>query len=82
MSTAQEIENAIRALPQNERQKLIEDLPSVLPELSTSDEWLNVLNDPRPRPALSALGDSVAAEIKNDPAAYPIISEENFGSRK
>jgi hypothetical protein len=38
MSTAEEIKEAILSLPKDERQVLVEVLPSILPELSTSDE--------------------------------------------
>lgn len=82
MSTAQEIEDAIRTLPKAERQKLINQLPSILPELSSDDEWNRIANDPRPRPALTALGDSIAAQIKANPQAFPRIKDSDFDARK
>jgi len=81
MSTAQQIEAAIRTLPKEEREKLIHDLPSILPELA-ADEWDRIVNDPRPRSALTALGDALAAQMKADPEAFPIMKESDFGVRK
>src|SRR5207253_547164 len=39
MSTAKEIKAAILALPPNERQKLVNDLPAILPELDGDSVW-------------------------------------------
>ena len=57
MSTVAEIEAAIKALPVAERERLAEDLPSILPELNGDLKWHRIINDPHPRPALTALGD-------------------------
>jgi hypothetical protein len=67
MSTAKEIEVAIRALSPVERDKLLEDLPSILPELQGEAAWRRILDDPHPRPALTTLGDKIAAEMKANP---------------
>ncbi|MDD5141486.1 MAG: hypothetical protein PHY43_14650 [Verrucomicrobiales bacterium] len=71
-----EIEAAIRSLPKSERKKLAEDLPSILPELDS--EWHAIISDSRPRPALSALGDKIAAQIKSSPQSIPEIQEGDF----
>ncbi len=63
MSTVAEIEAAIRALPSAERERLAEDLPSILPELSGDLKWQRIAIDPRPRPGLTALGDEIAAQM-------------------
>jgi hypothetical protein len=63
VSTAQEIEAAIRALPANEREKLVRDLPVILPELNGDFEWARIISDPRPRASLSALGDEIEARF-------------------
>jgi hypothetical protein len=78
MSTAKEIEAAILALPRSEREKLVEDLPAILPELDGDAEWSRIINDPRPRPALSALGDQIEAELKADPERFPEIKDSDF----
>lgn len=78
MSTVQEIEAAIRALPPKEREKLAEGLPSLLPELNGDAAWERIINDPRPRPALSALGDEVEAQLKANPEAFPEIQDSDF----
>ena len=73
MSTAQEIEEAIRTLSKKEREKLVSDLPSIFPELSTDAEWDRIVNDARPRPALTTLGDAIAAEMKGNPESFPKV---------
>jgi hypothetical protein len=82
MSTAQEIEDAIRTLSKKEREKLVSDLPTILPELSADAEWDRIVNDPRPRPALTALGDSIAAEMRAHPESFPKVKDSDFNSRK
>jgi hypothetical protein len=64
MSTVQEIEAAIQSLAPKEREKLIKDLPSILPELDGDAEWERLISDPRPRPALNELGDEIEAKMK------------------
>jgi len=76
MSTVLEIEAAIRSLPESDRKKLAENLPSILPELD--GEWHAIINDPRPRSALSALGDKIAAQMKSSPQNIPKIKATDF----
>jgi hypothetical protein len=76
MSTVLEIEAAIRSLPSKERKKLAEDLPSILPELDA--EWNELINDSRPRPALTVLGDKIAARMESSPQSLPEIQEKDF----
>ena len=45
MSTVAEIEAAIKALPPNERERLAEDLPFILPELRGDLVWQRIIND-------------------------------------
>ena len=78
MSTAKEIEVAIQALSPSEREKLVDDLPSILPELRGEAAWQRIIHDPRPRPALTALGDKVAAELKANPERFPAIQDSDF----
>jgi hypothetical protein len=63
MITVAEMEAAIRALPPAERERLADDLPSILPELNSDVKWQRIIADPRPRPALTALGDEIAAQL-------------------
>jgi hypothetical protein len=58
MSTAQEIEDAIRSLSPSERAKLLHHLPEILPEFAGDQEWDRIIIDERARPALSELLDS------------------------
>jgi len=81
MITVLEIEAAIQALPRNEREKLAEHLPAILPELQADIEWSRTINDPTPRPALSALGDAIAAQVKANPNCFPEIEDEDFDRR-
>jgi hypothetical protein len=78
MSTVQEIETAIRGLSPEDRDKLLRDLPSLLPELDGDAQWERIIRDPQPRPTLSALFDEVDAERKRNPEAFPEISERDF----
>lgn len=65
MSTVAEIEAAIRALLPDERELLADELPSILPELNGDPKWQRIIADERPRPALTALGDEIAARFKH-----------------
>jgi hypothetical protein len=78
MSTVAEIEAAIQALPPADRERLADDLPSILPELNGDAKWQRIAADPRPRPALTALGDEVAAQLKANPAAFGKIRDGDF----
>ena len=78
MSTVQEIEAAIQALPAAEREKLVADLPGILPELNGDAMWERILSDPRPRPALTALGDEIAAQFQANPSRFPEIQDRDF----
>lgn len=81
MSTVAEIEAAIKALPAAERERLAEDLPSILPELRGDLVWQHIIADKRPRPALSALGDEIAAQFKANAKRFPEIKESDFEQR-
>ena len=82
MSTVAEIEAAIKALPPAERERLAEDLPSILPELNGDAKWQRLINDPRPRPALNALGDEIEAQLKANPAAFSELRDADFDQSK
>ena len=71
MSTVAEIEAAITALSPTERERLVEDLPSILPELNGDLKWQRIASDSRPRPALTALGDEIAAQFSRRAAFTP-----------
>jgi hypothetical protein len=77
MSTAHEIEAAIRMLSPAEREKLIKVLPVVLSELDGDIAWNRIIGDTRTRPGLTALLDQVEADKKN-PAAFPEIIDKDF----
>ena len=78
MSTVAEIEEAIKALPPSERERLAENLPSILPELRGDLVWQRIINDERPRSALSALGDQIEASFKTQPTYFPEIKDSDF----
>jgi hypothetical protein len=82
MSTVAEIEAAIKALPSAERERLADDLPSILPELNGDAKWQRIINDARPRPALTTLGDEIAAEFKKNPAAFSEMRDADFDRQK
>lgn len=81
MSKVEEIETAIRRLSSAERGQLLEDLPSLLPELAGDASWQRILRDTRPRPAFSALLDEVDAERARDPQAFSTVAESDFDER-
>ena len=66
MSTVAEIEAAILALPAKERERLADELPSILPELNGDAKWERIITDTRPRPGLTALGDQIAAQLSSN----------------
>ena len=78
MSTVQQIEAAIRSLSREERQKLAEDLPALVPELDGDTKWERIVRDPRPRPALEKLLDEVETEYAQSPEKFRDTSEEEF----
>jgi hypothetical protein len=81
MSTVQEIEAAIQALPSTEREKLVADLPGILPELNGDAAWGRILSDARLRPALTAMGDEIAAQFKLNPNRFSEIQDGDFDQR-
>jgi len=81
MSTVAEIEEAIKALPPSERERLAEDLPSILPELRGDLVWQRLIHDERPRPALSALGDEIEEQFKDDAGQFPEITDSDLENR-
>ncbi|HEX4342916.1 MAG TPA: hypothetical protein VH255_05975 [Verrucomicrobiae bacterium] len=82
MSTVAEIEAAIKALPAAERERLAEDLPSILPELNGDLKWQRIINDARLRPALSALGDEITEQFKSNPTAFSEMRDADFDQSK
>jgi len=81
MTTVADIEAAIKALPPLDRERLAEDLPSILPELRGDLVWQRIIDDERPRLALSALGDEIEAEFEKDPDQFPQIKSTDFETR-
>ncbi len=77
MSTAQEIEDAIRALPASERDKLMRHIPSLFPEFA-DEEWQRIINDERPRPVLNKLLNETEAALRRDPDAFPKMKARDF----
>jgi hypothetical protein len=78
VSTIQEIEAAIRSLSPEERGRLAEDLPALVPELDGDAKWERIVRDPQPRPALEKLLDEVEAEHEKHPGKFRETSEEEF----
>lgn len=74
MSTVLEITTAIKALSPAEREQLLKELRLVLPELDGDAEWKKIIHDPRPRPALTALGDEIEAQLRVNPNCFPQMS--------
>lgn len=81
MSTARQIEEAIRALEKTERDKLFQHLPKLFPELAGDFEWERIISDERPRPTLTALVDTYEAELSAKPESFPKAAEGDFDRR-
>ena len=80
MSTAREIEEAIRSLAPSERSKLLQDIPDLFPELSGDAEWERIIADERPRPALTELLDKTEADFRRNPDGFQELTEPDFSS--
>ena len=78
MSTVAEIEAAIQALPPAERQRLVDDLPAILPELNGDATWQRLITDERPRPALTTLGDAIASQMNANRAAFRELRDGDY----
>jgi len=78
MSTAQEIEEAIRSLSPSERAKLLQHLPHILPEFAGDQEWDRIVADERHRPALTQLLNSYEADLETDRTSFPKVAEGDF----
>jgi hypothetical protein len=78
MSTAQEIEDAIRSLSPSERAKLLQHLPHILPEFAGDQEWDRIIVDERARPALSEVLNRYEAELGENPEKFPKVAEGDF----
>lgn len=82
VSTAIEIEAAIRALSPTERKKLVRDLPALLAELDGDSAWEQIIADARPRPGLSNRLDQIEAEYARSPESFAEICDTDFDSKK
>ena len=80
VSTAREIEEAIRSLPVSERDKLLRDLPDLFPELSGDIQWERIIHDERPRPALTKILDEIEDTFRREPAHFPEVVDSDFSS--
>ncbi len=68
MSTVEQIEAAIRALPAGERDRLVKDLPALTPELDGDAAWERIIHVDRRNPAFSRMLDEAKAAVAEDPA--------------
>ena len=82
MSTVEEIADAIRTLSKEERARLAESLPTLVPELDGDARWEEIIRDPRPRRALTKLGDEIEAAYRENPEQFSELSDEEFDRRE
>jgi hypothetical protein len=80
MSTAREIEEAIRTLPASERTKSLQHIPALFPELARDAEWQRIIHDPRARPELSKLLDETQEQLRRDPNAFSPMKLSDFSA--
>ncbi|HYJ04534.1 MAG TPA: hypothetical protein VEX43_05330 [Chthoniobacterales bacterium] len=78
MRTVEEIAEAIKKLPDAERVRLAESLPTLVPELDGDARWEAIIRDPTPRPKLTALGDEIEAAYRENPEQFTELTEEEF----
>ena len=78
MSTAREIEEAIRTMPSSERDKLLRHIPALFPELAGDAEWERIIQDERLRPELSKLLDETEEQLRQNPNAFSQMKASDF----
>ena len=78
MSTAREIEEAIRTLPTSEREKLLQHIPALFPELAGDAKWERIIQDKRPRRELSRLLDETEEQLRRDPDGLSQMKASDF----
>ncbi|HEU5313652.1 MAG TPA: hypothetical protein VFU08_07490 [Candidatus Udaeobacter sp.] len=78
MITAREIEEAIRTLPAAERDKLLQHIPALFPELAGDAEWQRIIRDKRPRPELSRLLDETEEQLRRNANAFSRIKASDL----
>ena len=78
MSTAQQIEEAIRSLEKTERDKLLQHLPQLFPELGGDSEWEQIIRDERQRPELTRLLDETEEQLRRDPNSLPEVKASDW----
>ena len=78
MSTAQQIEEAIRSLEKTERDKLFQHLPQLFPELGGDSEWDQIIRDERQRPELTRLLDETEERWRRDPDSLPEVKASDW----
>ncbi len=78
MSTAQQIEEAIRSLEKTERDKLVQHLPQLFPELGGDSEWEQIIRDERQRPELTRLLDETEEQLRHDPDSLPEVKASDW----
>ena len=78
MSTAREIEEAIRTLPASERNKLLQHIPVLFPELAGDTEWQRIIQEERQRPELSKMLDETQEQLRRNPNAFPRMKAGDF----
>ena len=78
MSTAQQIEEAIRSLEKTERDKLLQHLPELFPELRGGSEWERIIRDERQRPELTRLLDETEEQLRRNPNSLPEVKASDW----
>ena len=78
MSTARQIEEAIRSLEKTERDKLLQYFPQLFPELAGDAEWARIIRDEQQRPELTRLLDETEQQLRREPDSLPEVKASDW----
>jgi len=65
-------------LEKAERDKLLQHLPQLFPELTGDAEWERIIRDERQRPELTRLLDETEEQLRRDPDSLPEVKASDW----
>jgi hypothetical protein len=64
--------------PASERDKLLQHIPALFPELAGDAEWQRIIQDKRRRPELSKLLDETEKRLRRNPNTFSRMKATDF----